>query len=456
MRVTAILLAAGQGTRMRSSLPKVLHPIAGKPMLWHVLQSVISATTEQPVVVVGYGSEQVIQSAAGYARTVVQEPLLGTAHAVLQAESLVKGKSDLIVVCYADMPLIRSETYKKLIETQISNPGPFSMITVKADDPRGFGRVIRNTHGEVEAIIEEVVASTQQLEIKELNVGCYCFNGDWLWEALHRIPKNERKGEYYLTDAVELANRDHLAVQAVVLDDPLEAIGINSRIHLAEVEAVMRLRINREHMLKGVTLVDPGATYIDAGVTIGEDTTIMPNSFIQGQVTIGKNCVVGPNTLIRDSKIEAECKILASMLEGAWVEERVEIGPFARLRKGAHLMPGVHMGNFGEVKDSTLGPGVKMGHFSYIGNATIGEETNIGAGTITCNFDGVQKHATEIGKNVFIGSDSMLVAPLKIGDNARTGAGAVVTKDVPKDSLVVGMPARAIRKLADKPRKKNP
>lgn len=450
MKITAILLAAGQGTRMKSSLPKVLHPIAGKPMIWHALEALKQSTTEKPVVVVGHGAEDVTRFLGDSAQTVLQEPQLGTGHAVLQAESFLKGKTDLIVVCYADMPLLRGETVKQLVETQKDNPGPMSMLTVVAEHPRGFGRIIRNTDGTVASIVEEVVATADQLQVKELNVGGYCFNANWLWDALHRIPMNPKKGEYYLTDIVELASKDGLPVQATVMDDLEETIGINSRLHLAEVEAAMRRRINQQHMLNGVTMMDPASTYIEVSVKIGKDTTIMPNTYLHGKTEIGEGNVIGPNSMIRDSKIGNRCKVLASVMEGAALDDDVDIGPFARLRKGAHLMNHVHMGNFGEVKDSTLAPGVKMGHFSYIGNAQIGAETNIGAGTITCNFDGEKKHSTEIGENVFIGSDTMLVAPLKIGAGARTGAGAVVTKNVAEDTLVVGMPARAIKKLERK------
>jgi bifunctional UDP-N-acetylglucosamine pyrophosphorylase / glucosamine-1-phosphate N-acetyltransferase len=328
-----------------------------------------------------------------------------------------------------------------------------SMLTVVADDPRGFGRVVRNADGTVEAVVEEYVATPEQKKIKELNVGGYCFKAEWLWDALHRIPKNPQKGEYYLTDAVELAVRDGLPVQATVMEDAVETIGVNSRLHLSEVEAAMRMRINREHMLNGVTMIDPASTYIEADVKIGRDTTVMPNAHLQGRTEIGEGNLIGPNAIIRDSKIGKRCRVMASVMDGAILENDVDIGPFARLRKGAHLMDHVHMGNFGEVKDSTLAPGVKMGHFSYIGNAQIGASTNIGAGTITCNYDGEKKHLTEIGEEVFIGSDTMLVAPIKIGAGARTGAGAVVTKNVPEDTLVVGMPARAIRKLERKTKK---
>lgn len=453
MKITAILLAAGQGTRMKSSLPKVLHPIAGKPMIWHALQAIRHATTEKPVVVVGHGAQEVTKYLDVLAQTVLQEPQLGTGHAVMQAEPLLKGMTDLVIVCYSDMPLLRGETLEKLVETQKKNKGPISILTVVADDPRGFGRIIRKADGSVGSIVEEYVATAEQLQIKELNVGGYCFDANWLWEALHRIPKNPQKGEYYLTDIVELASKAGLPVQATVMDDLEETIGINTRVHLSEVEAAMRRRTNQEHMLDGVTMMDPVSTYIDVDVKIGRDTVLMPNTYLYGQIEIGEGNRIGPNTIIRDSKIGNRCKVLASVLEGALLDDDVDIGPFARLRKGAHLGNHVHMGNFGEVKDSYLAEGVKMGHFSYIGNAQIGANTNIGAGTITCNYDGDEKHATEIGEDVFIGSDTMLVAPLKIGSGARTGAGSVVTKNVAEDTLVVGMPARAIRKLERKAKK---
>ena len=450
MKITAVLLAAGQGTRMKSDLPKVLHPLCGKPMVWHVLEALKSAATEKPVVVVGHGAQAVREYLGDSADCVLQEPQLGTAHAAMQAEPVLRDKTDLVIVTYADMPLLRGETFQQLVETQRHNPGPFSLLTVIADDPRGFGRIVRNADGTVQAIVVEYVATPEQREIRELNVGAYCFNAGWLWDALQRIEKNSKKGEYYLTDIVEIAVRDHLPVQAVVHDDFIETIGINTRVHLSEAEAALRMRINREHMLNGVSMMDPTSTYIEAGVTIGRDTMIMPNTYIHGKTEIGEGNVIGPNTMIRNSIIGHRCKVLASVMEGAVLDDDVDMGPFARLRKGAHLKDHVHMGNFGEVKDSTLHEGVKVGHFSYIGNASIGANTNIGAGTITCNYDGEKKHPTEIGEDAFIGSDTMLVAPLKLGDGARTGAGAVVTKNVPEDTLVVGMPARAIRKLERK------
>jgi len=298
----------------------------------------------------------------------------------------------------------------------------------------------------VEAIIEECAATDEQLAIHELNVGVYCFQADWLWEALHKIKVSPR-GEYYLTDTVALAVQAGQKVEVCVSDDLQESIGINNRTHLAEAETAMRLRINRGHMLAGVTLVDPASTYIEPTVKIGRDTVIWPNTFLRGKTVIGEGCVIGPNTIAEDTTVGDCCEILAAVMEGAVVEDNVGIGPFARLRRGAHLCKGVHMGNFGEIKESTLGPGTKMGHFSYIGNAEIADDVNIGAGTVTCNYDGVNKNRTEIETGVFIGSDTMLVAPVKVGAHARTGAGAVVTKDVKPNTLVVGMPARAIKKL---------
>lgn len=449
MKITAIILAAGQGVRMKSSLPKVLHAVAGRPMILHALEAASRATSEKPVVVLGNGASQVQQVLADSAMTVLQEQQLGTGHAVRQAEKLLTGKTDLLLVTYADMPLLRAETLKKLVQTQKSNSGPISMLTVVSGETRGFGRVLRKADGSVRAIVEEAVASPQERAITELNVGAYCFRADWLWQTLAGL-KVSPKGEYYLTDTVQAATSAGLRVAALVLDDLVETIGVNNRQQLAEAEAAMRRRINQEHMRKGVTLIDPASTYIDAGVRIGTDTVIWPNTYLQTGSSIGKACIIGPNSIIRNSRVGNGCRVLASVMEGARLDDDVDMGPFARLRRGAHLGRGVHMGNFGEVKDSTLGPGTKMGHFSYIGNATIGKNVNIGAGSITCNFDGEKKHETRIGDEAFIGSDSMLVAPVKIGKRARTGAGAVVTKDVPADTLAVGMPARAIRKLERK------
>ncbi|MBU0510117.1 MAG: bifunctional UDP-N-acetylglucosamine diphosphorylase/glucosamine-1-phosphate N-acetyltransferase GlmU [Chloroflexi bacterium] len=446
MKITPIILAAGQGTRMHSSLPKVLHPILGRPMVWYALEAAQEVTETKPVVVIGHGAEGVRQVLGDTVQFVWQEQRLGTGHAAQQAEPVLRGETDLVLVTSADMPLITSETLSRLVDAQTSHAGPITMLTVVLVDPHGFGRVIRADSGQVAAIIEEAQASPEQLSVRELNAGVYCFSADWLWPALKRVELSP-KGEYYLTDLVGIAAAEGRSVQAIRLEDPTEMIGVNTRVHLAEATAIMQQRINRKWMLAGVSIVDPNATYIEPGITIGRDTVIWPNTYLQGETQVGESCVLGPNTIIRDTQLGNRCQVFASVLETAVVEDDVDIGPFGHLRKGAHLAQGVHIGNFGEVKNSYLGPGTKMGHFSYVGDTSTGPNVNIGAGTVTCNYDGEHKHPTKIGANVFIGSDTMLVAPLNIGDGSRTGAGSVVTKDVPSNTLVVGAPARAIRKL---------
>lgn len=445
MKTTAVILAAGQGTRMVSALPKVLHPLAGRPMIHYSVEIASQEGMGRPVVVTGHGAELVQKAVGEKAVFALQQPQLGTAHAMMTVQPLLEGQTDQVVVITADMPLLKAGSIRKMIDLQTGNIGPVTMLTIIAEDPRGFGRVVRGADGNVEAIVEEAACSAEQLKIRELNVSAYCFNAAWLWQALKQVQVSA-KGEYYLTDVVEIARKAGQKVQAVVLADNSEALGINTRVHLAEAEKLLRRQINESHMLAGVSLIDPDSTYIDSGVTVGRDTVILPNTHLRGSTAIGENCTIGPGCVITNTRVGNDCKITASFTEDALVEDQVSMGPFAHLRKGAHLMKGVHMGNFGEVKDSTLAPGVKIGHFSYIGNATIGEDVNIGAGTITCNFDGVKKHPTVIGAHAFIGSDTMLVAPVNIGEGAHTGAGSVVTHDVPAEGTVVGVPARPLRK----------
>jgi len=446
MKLSAVILAAGQGTRMKSNLPKVLHSLLGKPMAWYALEAVRQVTGDRPVMVIGHGADQVRQALGDQAEYVLQEPQLGTGHAVMQAEPLLRGKSDLVLVIYADMPLLTGETLGRLVEEAQSHTGPVSMLTVTTDETRSFGRILRDPGGQVSGIVEEAQATPEQLSIHELNPGVYCFRAAWLWPALKRIALSP-KGEYYLTDLVGMAVTEGHAIQTLSMEDPNEVIGINTRLHLAQANALLSQRINRQWMLAGVTLIDPISTYIEPGVTLGQDTILWPGTYLHGSTQIGTGCVIGPNTIIIDTKVGDGCTLLASVLECALLEDHVEMGPYCHLRKGAHLSTGVHMGNFGEVKNSTLGPGAKMGHFSYMGDATVGADVNIGAGTITCNYDGTHKYPTEIGEGAFIGSDTMLVAPVKVGAGAKTGAGTVVTKDIPPHSLAVGVPARVIKVL---------
>jgi len=363
----------------------------------------------------------------------------------MAAESAFSNFFGLILIIAGDMPLLSAQTLHRLVKHQQENEGPMTLSTIYCDNPRGFGRILRGEDGNVVGIIEEAQATPEQLRINELNVAAYCFDSQWLWSALKKIELSP-KGEYYLTDIVKVAVDDGRHVASLVLDDDEETMGINNRVHLAEAERIIRRRVNQSYMVAGVSMTDPNLVYIEEGVSIGKDTILLPNTYLSGNTVIGENCEIGPNTIIRNSTIGNHCHLLASVIEGAIVEDEVGMGPFCHLRRGAHLGRGVHMGNFGEVKDSHLAAGVKMGHFSYIGNATIGENVNIGAGTITCNFDGEHKHPTEIGADSFIGSDTMLVAPIKIGRGSKTGAGAVVTHDVADNEVVAGVPARPMKK----------
>ncbi len=442
--VATVIMAAGHSKRMKSALPKVLHAILGKRLIEYSLEAVEALSPAKPVVVIGQAAEQVRQVVGERARFALQAQQLGTADAVKAARPLLEGEAELVVVISADMPLIRAETLQRVVASQRNSENLMTLVSVRAADPRGFGRVLRGMGDRALAVVEEKAATVQQREIDELNTSIYCFKAAWLWSALERVPLSA-VGEYYLTDLVEMAAKEGGA-GILQLEDEEEVIGINNRVHLAQAQQALQKRVNTALMLSGVTLVDPLRVYVDAGVQVGQDTVLYPETHLRGNSVIGSNCRIGPSVIMEDSRVGDDCRILFSVLEGALVEDHVEMGPYAHLRKGAHLASHVHMGNFGEVKNSTLGEGTKMGHFSYLGDATIGEDVNIGAGTITCNFDGQNKHATEIGKGAFIGSDTMLVAPVKIGAGAKTGAGSVVTHDVPPGSVVVGVPARELAK----------
>lgn len=445
MTTASVILAAGLGKRMRSNLPKTLHPLLGKPIVFHALDAVLPYVDLAPVLVTGFGGEQVREELArAYGSAVtfaLQAEQLGTGHAVRSAEDQLRGKADMLLVTFGDMPMLRPETIERLIQIHRETGSTLTMTSVIGDLPRGFGRVVRSSDGSVQAIVEEAVATPEQLKIREYNISAYCFDAEWVWQNLGKL-KPSPKGEFYITDLVAQAKAQACRVEAVVLEDPAEGLGINNRVDLADCERALRKRINQQWMLAGVSFLDPDTTTVEMDVTIGQDTVLYPNTHLRGRTSIGENCVIGPDTTLLHTSVGDNSVIQYSTAEKATVGSHVTMGPFCHLRSGAVLMDHVHLGNFGEVKDSTLGEHTKMGHFSYIGNALIGKDVNIGAGTITCNFDGKAKHLTEIGDETFIGSDTMLVAPLKIGKRAKTAAGAVVTHDVPDETLVVGVPAR--------------
>jgi len=442
MSLAVVILAAGQGTRMKSNLPKVLHPLGGRALVSYSLDIAKALTDFPPVLVVGNAAHAVQAAVGDKAIFVEQAKRLGTGHAVLQARDALKGKTDLVAVVYADMPLLTADTVRRLVERQKRNTGPLTILILVSSNPRGFGRVIRDTTGAVREVVEEAVASPAQLALNELNAGVYCFDADWLWSHIDEIPLSHPKEEYYLPDAVGMAVKEGRRVEAVITTDDSEAMGINTRVHLAEAEQALRRRINAHWMTEGVTIIDPATTYIEPSVTVGPETTIWPNTHLRGATGIGNQCQIGPNSIIIDCAIADRCHVLASVLEQTVMHRGSDVGPFAHLRKGTELGEGTHVGNFGELKNAKMGAGTKMGHFGYLGDADVAAGVNIGAGTVTCNFDGARKHRTQIEEGAFIGADAALVAPIHIGRGARVGAGSVVTHDVPADSLVYGVPAR--------------
>jgi bifunctional UDP-N-acetylglucosamine pyrophosphorylase/glucosamine-1-phosphate N-acetyltransferase len=401
---------------------------------------------DQVALVIGYGAEQVRQAVGDQVTFVEQPEPRGTGHAVLQARDALKGKADIVLVLYGDMPLLRSVTLKQLVELQAKTHATIAMLTVYSSESMGFGRILRDGAGRVQGIVEERDATPEQQAIQELNCGVYCFQAKWLWEHLPLLRPNGKKSEYYLTDLIGMAVGEECAIEAIQLQDVSEVVGINTRVHLAKAQAIMRERINTALMEAGVTIDDPSTAYIEANVEIGADTVVEPNTHLKGRTRIGERCRIGANSMILDSQVGDDCEILASAVEGSILEYNVHVGPFAHLRGGTYLEHDVYIGNHAEVKNSRLEQAVHVGHFSYIGDAQVGARTNIGAGTITCNYDGKKKHRTVIGEDSFIGSDTLLRAPVTIGARATTGAGSVVTKNIPPNSTAVGSPARVIKR----------
>jgi bifunctional UDP-N-acetylglucosamine pyrophosphorylase/glucosamine-1-phosphate N-acetyltransferase len=439
----AIVLAAGLGTRMRSRIPKVLHPLAGRPMVHHVLEALAEAGIARPVIVVGHGAEAVEQAVASRAVTARQEPQRGTADAVRIGLDGIPAGAEAVLVTMGDAPLQRAELFAALIDEQRQTGAAVVLVSARMDDPHGYGRIVRAAGGGASAIVEERDADDATRALDEINVGTYAFDGPWLRDAIGRITPSS-SGEYYLTDLVALAIGDGRAVGVIVADDAADAIGINDRVALAAAEERMRRRIAETHMRNGVTIVDPATTRIDAGIEIGQDARIEPWTILEGATVIAQDAVIGPNAHVRDSRIGPRTRVWSSVVEESTVAEDVQIGPFAHLRPGAEVGARCRIGNFAEIKKSRLGAGTQQHHFSYLGDAELGENVNVGAGTVTANFDGTAKHRTVVGDRVSLGVDSMLVAPVTIGEGATTGAGSVVTRDVAPGKTVVGVPARPI------------
>ena len=456
-----VVLAAGKGTRMRSKLSKLLHPLAGMPLLGHVLKAIegiasysplasfdASISTHRPIVVIGHESAQIEAAFGERCLYAFQQEQLGTGHAVLTAQPVVDALSplpEIVLVCYGDTPLMSSEILANVLVEHLAQRAVLTFLTTYTELPFDYGRVVRDSSGRVREIVEVKRASEEQLRIKEVNSGVYCFDRAWLWPILQNLPRNA-SGEYYLTDLVAIAAAQERTI-ATVCGSLDETVGINNRVQLAEAEQLLRRRILERHMYAGVTVIDPATTYIDDEVQIGIDTIIYPGTMLTGKTTIGADCRLGPATTISQSVLADRCVVRNSILEESILEEDVSVGPFSHCRPGAHLARGVRMGNFGEVKNSYVGAETDMHHFSYLGDATVGDHVNIGAGAVTANYDGKQKHRTTIGARASIGVDTILIAPVTVGAGAYTGSGAVVNRDVPPDALVVGVPAHLLRML---------
>ena len=437
-----VVLAAGDGKRMKSRLTKVLHRVCGKELVRYPVDLMKESGVTRVVVVVSLGNRQAVQELLGnQVEYVTQTELKGTGDALSKARVLLQGQAENVLVLTGDAPLVRLESVKPLMAAHADSSRDMTFLTCRTASAKDFGRVARNEKGQVVKIVEAADQTGFTDEITEVNGSVYCFRDGWLWENLDDIP-TAANGEKYITSLVEIGSSRDGAVEANLTEDPAELMGVNDRLQLSQVEEILRQRIREQWMLSGVTMPHPASVYIDAGASIGQDTVILPNTSIVGSSVIGEDCEIGPNSVIRDSTIGRGCRATASVLEEATMEDGANIGPFSHLRPGAYLESGVHLGNFVEVKESRFASGAVMGHVGYVGDASIGAGTNLGAGMVTCNYDGKDKHRTDIGENAFIGCDTMLVAPVTVGSGAITGAGAVVTKDVPAGRLAVGVPAK--------------
>lgn len=441
----AVILAAGQGTRMKSKLYKVLHSVCGKPMVQHVLDQVTSLQVKEIVTIVGHGAEKVQSTIGNVSKFALQSEQLGTAHAVMQAEELLKGKKGTTFVICGDTPLIKAETMEYLIKQHEEQGAKASVLTAYLEDPTGYGRIIRNSQGFVEKIVEHKDATDAEKKVSEINTGTYCFDNEALFSALKKVSNNNVQGEFYLPDVIEILKSEGEIVTAYQTDDFEETLGINDRVALSQAESIMKKRINLEHMRNGVTLIDPDQTYIDSDVAIGQDTIIYPGTIIKAGSTIGQDCIIGPNTEISNCQIGDKTVIRQSVAHDSSVGSNVTVGPFAHIRPKTNLADEVKIGNFVETKNATFGKGSKASHLSYIGDAEVGSGVNLGCGSITVNYDGKDKFITKIGDNVFVGCNSNLVAPVTVGDGAYIAAGSTITEDVPGDALSIAR-ARQVNK----------
>jgi bifunctional UDP-N-acetylglucosamine pyrophosphorylase/glucosamine-1-phosphate N-acetyltransferase len=434
---------------MKSQTAKVLHSLVGRPLITWVLQAVGKAGVDSPVVVLGHKADDVAKALPVSVLKALQTKRLGTGHAVLMAKNRMASLQGEVLVLCGDAPLIRAQTLRRLVQQHRRTRAAATILTAQVANPFGYGRIVRSSDGRtVERIVEEREATDQERRLDEINSGAYCFSQGWLWKMLAKVGNRNRKGEYYLTDVIGLLNRGGQKVGAFCVEDAEEVLGVNSRRELAQADAVIQQRTVLALLDQGVTIIDPKRTWIEPGVKVGPDTVIWPETYLVGATVIGKQCVIGPGTYVDSARVGNGVNVRYSMLEHCEVRDRVKIGPYSHVRKGSRLDEGVAIGNFAEINRSHLAPGVKMGHMSYLGDATVGREANIGAGTITANYDGVNKHPTKIGEKAFIGSGTVIVAPSQVGAGALTGAGAVLKHDtvVPPGTVAVGVPARVIKK----------
>lgn len=437
MKRFAIVLAAGQGKRMKSKLYKVLHPVCGKPMVGHVLDTVKKVECERSIVVVGHGAEAVKSYLGTSAEYVLQEQQLGTGHAVKQAGPLLAQEEGTTIVICGDTPLVKEETLNALIDLHTRKGAAATILTASMNNPKGYGRIIRGQSGFVERIVEQKDCSPEEDAVQEINTGTYCFDNAKLFAALEKVTNSNAQQEYYLTDVIGILVQNGEVVEGYLTEDYAESIGVNDRLALSEAEAFMRERIVQKHMLGGVTIIDPSSTYIGADVTIGADTVIYPNCFISGNTVIGQDCIIGPSAEIEDCQIHDSAKVKQSVLSQAEVGSETTVGPFAYLRPGTKLGQHVKVGDFVEIKNASLGDGSKVSHLSYIGDAKVGKNVNIGCGAITVNYDGYNKSITEIEDDCFVGSNVNLIAPVKIGKGAYVVAGSTITQSVPDNDLAI-------------------